>query len=123
SAVICVLLFPKIFVVTGFSILIISDSASALFGRKFGRHKFLAKSLEGALAFFISALIVVAITPKIEYLFLEYLIGIVGAAVGTIVESYSSEIDDNISIPVSICLVMWGLYSLFLPTLNVYKYL
>ena len=40
SAVICIALFPKIIFVTSFSVLIISDTASALFGRKFGKHKF-----------------------------------------------------------------------------------
>jgi dolichol kinase len=62
SALICVIIFPKIFFVTAFTILIISDSLAALIGRKFGRHKLFAKSLEGTLAFFISASIVILFT-------------------------------------------------------------
>ncbi|HKJ81760.1 MAG TPA: hypothetical protein VJ954_07035, partial [Ignavibacteriaceae bacterium] len=86
SALLCVLIFPKVFFITAFCILIISDSSAALIGRKFGKHKFLAKSLEGTLAFFISASIVVLFTPKIEYQTMEYLIGIIAAAVGAVVE-------------------------------------
>ncbi len=119
SALVCVLLFPKVFFVTAFSILIVSDSMAALVGRKFGKHKFLSKSLEGTLAFFISASIVVLFTPKIEGLLLEYIIGIIGAAVAAIVENISQGwMDDNLSIPVSIGFVMWGLYLLLLPHLQ-----
>ncbi len=119
SALICVIFFPKIFFITGFAILIISDSSAALIGRKFGKHKFLAKSLEGTLAFFISASIVVLFTPKIANLSTEYLIGIIAAAVGAIVENISFGFaDDNLSIPISICLTMWALYLVMLPGLN-----
>ena len=118
SALICVIIFPKIFFVTAFPILIISDSSAALIGRKFGKHKFLAKSLEGTLAFFISASIVVLFTPKIENNSAEYLIGFIAAAIGAIVENVSFGFaDDNLSIPISISLTMWGLYLLLLPGL------
>ncbi|HED05242.1 MAG TPA: dolichol kinase [Ignavibacteria bacterium] len=119
SALLCVIFFPKVFVVTGFSILIISDSLAALIGRKWGKHKFLSKSLEGTLAFFFSASIVVLVTPKIEGLFLEYLIGIVAAAIGAIVENISfGYADDNLTIPISIGLAMWAMYLIFLPNLQ-----
>ncbi len=116
SALVCVILFPKVFFVTAFSILIISDSMAALVGRKFGNHKFLSKSLEGTLAFFISASIVVLFTPKVEGLFLEYLIGFIAAAIAAIVENISHGwMDDNLAIPVSIGISMWALYLLLLP--------
>ena len=119
SALLCVLIFPKVFFITAFSILIISDSSAALIGRKFGRHKFLAKSLEGTLAFFISASIVVLFTPKIEYQAVEYLIGFMAAAVGAIVENISFGFaDDNLSIPISVSLTMWGLYLILLPNIS-----
>ena len=119
SALVCVILFPKVFFVTAFSILIISDSMAALVGRKFGNHKFFSKSLEGTLAFFISASIVVLFTPKVEGLFLEYLIGFIAAAVAAIVENISHGwMDDNLAIPVSIGISMWALYLLLLPHLQ-----
>ena len=120
SATLCVWLFPKMIVLTAFAILIVSDTAAALVGRKFGKHRLMQhKSIEGSTAFFISALIVVAIAPKVQYLPLEYVIGTVAALVGAVVEAVSGEmIDDNLSIPLSIALVMWGLYALLLPTLS-----
>ncbi len=114
SAVFCVVVFPKLITITAFSILIISDSTSALIGRRFGRRPFFRKSLEGAMAFFVSAVLVVFITPKAGAGPLEFLIGVISAAVGAVVES-ASTIDDNISIPVSIGAVMWALYAVLLP--------
>ena len=122
SATLCVWLFPKMIVITAFGILIVSDTAAALIGRRFGRHPLVqGKSFEGTLAFFISALIVVAIAPKVQYLPAEYLIGVAAALIGALVEAVSGDIiDDNLSIPLSIAVVMWGLYAMFLPFLNVF---
>lgn len=120
SAIVCVLLFPKILAINAFAILIISDITSALFGRRFGRRKFLGKSLEGAAAFFISAIVVVLLAPKIQGLAVEYLIGVFAAAAGAVVEAASTKVDDNISVPLAIGLVMWALYTLLLPAVNLY---
>lgn len=121
SATLSVLIFPKVIALTSFAILIISDSAAALIGRKYGRHPFMRKSAEGTTAFFLTALIVVALAPKINYLPQEYVIGGVAALIGTIVEAMSVDIDDNVSIPFSIGAAMWLLYSVFLPALNIFK--
>jgi len=118
SASICVLIFPKLITITAFAILIISDSAAALVGRRFGKRKFLSKSVEGSAAFFLSALIVIAATPKISTGVGEYLIAAVAAAVGTVIEALPVKIDDNLSIPISIGLFMWILYEIFYPSLN-----
>ncbi len=120
SALICVILFPKVLFITAFTILIISDTMAALIGRKFGKHKFLSKSLEGTLAFFISASIVVFFTPKMENLPAEYIIGLIAAAVGAIVENISFGFaDDNLAIPISIGFTMWLLYMAILPELQI----
>jgi dolichol kinase len=116
SAAIVVMIFPKVIVITAFSVLIISDILAALIGRKFGKHKFLAKSLEGTTAFFISACLVVLVTPKVTGKPIEYLIGFISVAVGAIAENISyGWADDNFAIPVSIGFVMWLLYFLLLP--------
>ncbi len=120
SAVICIIIFPKIVFITSFSILIISDTFAALVGRKYGKQPFLKKSLAGALAFLTTALAVVALTPKVHYLATEYAIGAAGACLGTVVESLSTSIDDNLSIPISIGAAMWTLYALLLPWVNVF---
>ena len=120
SACLCVLIFPKIITVTAFAILIISDSTSALIGRKYGKKPFFNKSREGSAAFLISAVLVVLVSPKIQGHPLEFFIGFVGAVIGTVVESLSVRIDDNLTIPISISAVMWGLYALILPNVDVY---
>jgi dolichol kinase len=118
SASLCVLLFPKMIAINAFAILIISDTTSALVGRRFGRHRFLAKSLEGSFAFFISAVIVILIAPKVSRLAAEYIIGIIAAAIGAVVEALPIRIDDNLSIPLAVGFSLWWLYMLFLPALD-----
>jgi dolichol kinase len=119
SAFICILIFPKVIVVTAFTVLIISDTMAALIGRRYGKHKFLFKSLEGTLAFFLSGIVVVLLSPKIEYSFSEYMIGIIATAFGAIIENVSFGLaDDNLVIPISIGIAMWLMYMLFLPDLN-----
>lgn len=119
SAVICVFIFPKVLVLTAFSVLIISDSVAALIGRKFGKHRFLAKSFEGTLAFFISACIVVLVSPKVNGSLVEYFIGFFSVAVGAIAENISyGWADDNLSIPITVSLTMWLLYSILLPNMQ-----
>lgn len=121
GATITLYIFPKIIFITAFAILIVCDLAAALIGRSYGKHKFLSKSLEGTLAFFIFSIVVVLFTPKVESLLPEFIIGMVGGAVGAIVENISyGWADDNLTIPISIGLTMWGLYYLFLPHLNLY---
>ena len=123
SALISGIIFPKVIFVTAFTILIISDTMAALIGRKFGKIKFLRKSFEGTLSFFISASIVVFFTPKVGNFPMEYLIGIIAAFVGAIIENISYGFaDDNLSIPLSVGFTMWGLYLLFFPDLQLILY-
>src|ERR1035438_3015639 len=61
SALLGVIIFPKVLFLTAFPILIISDSTAALIGRKFGKHKLFANTLPIQFAFFI--------TSSIEFLF------------------------------------------------------
>lgn len=123
AAFLGVLIFPKVIFITAFAILIVSDTSAALIGRKFGKIKFFRKSLEGTLAFFISASIVIFFTPKIGNHSTEYLIGFIAAFIGAFVENLSSGIaDDNISIPFSVGFLMWGLYLLLLPGMELILY-
>ena len=122
SATLCVLIFPKLIAVTSFLILIISDLSAALIGKRFGRHRLFGKSLEGSLGFFASALIIIALLPKIEYAPAEYGIGVVAALAGAAVEALPIDVDDNISVPLTVGAALWAGYALFLPLLNVYKF-
>lgn len=109
SACLCLFIFPKIAFVVGFSTLIISDISAALFGRKFGKHKFFDKSLEGSSAFFISALIVMSIIGYLSSMpWIFFAFGALGALLGAIVEAASITLrfDDNFSIPLTVGAVM-----------------
>lgn len=114
SALICIIIFPRIIAVVAFGILIISDTASALFGRKFGKHKVYDKSLEGALAFAVTGCLVVLVAPKVYGYWQEYAIAFVAAAVGAVIEMLSTKLrlDDNLSVPTSIGFTLWGGYLL-----------
>ncbi len=119
SALLCVYIFPKIIFITAFATLILSDSAAALIGRRFGKHKFLFKSLEGTIAFFVVASIIVLFTPKVAGLGVEYLIGFIGGAVAAIAENVSyGWADDNLAIPISMGFTMWFLYWWLLPSME-----
>jgi dolichol kinase len=120
SAIICIIVLPKIIFITAFAVLIISDTSAALVGRRFGRHPFFNKSVEGTAAFFLSGLLVVAVAPKAAWLPAEYAIGAVAVLIGAIVEASPAPLDDNLSIPFSIGGVMWLMYAALLPRVNVF---
>jgi dolichol kinase len=126
SAVICIAIFPKYIMISSFTVLIFADAASAVFGKRFGRHKIfpsrnVPKSYEGSLAFIIAGIVAVGLTPKINYALPEYLIGAAAAIVAAFAEVLSYDIvDDNIAIPVSFGLAMWALYVIFLPHFNLF---
>ena len=120
SATFCVLIFPKIIVISSFAILIVSDSIAALVGRRWGQRKFFAKSLEGSFAFLLSAILVVFVTPKFSSSIGEYGIGATSALVGMLIEASALPLDDNITIPLGVGGAMWALYAVFYPTLNIY---
>ena len=111
SACICVFIFPKIITITGFTILIISDISAALIGRRYGKHPLFDKSIEGTLAFTVTAIAMVLIIGAIFHApWTYFLVGIIASIIGAIVEAASHilKVDDNLSIPMTIGLVMWG---------------
>ncbi len=116
SALLLVLLFPKIIAITCFSLVAISDTMAALAGKKFGRHKIGEKSLEGSLAFLVSALfIVLVVVPR-----LDLIAAIITALVATVAEALtlrinSYKVDDNLTIPLTSALVCYLYYILVLP--------
>ena len=117
SATICVAIFPKPIAITAFSVLIISDTAAALFGRRFGTRPFCRKSLEGSGAFFVTAFAVVLIVAAFYGYGWPFIVaGGVASLVATLVEAVShggSTIDDNLTIPTAFGAVMWILLAIF----------
>lgn len=121
SATLCVLIFPKVIAITAFTILIISDTVSALIGRKYGTKMFRGKTLEGSTAFVLSAAICILFTPKVGNAVGEYLIAFVAAIFGALAEVFSFDIlDDNFAIPFTIGFTLWIFYAWLFPELNVY---
>lgn len=110
SACITILLFPKIIAITGLSVLVISDISAALIGKKFGRHPMFGKSLEGTLAFIVSAFIIIFFIGFYSGLgFWYFIFGLIGSCAACLCELYSKKIyiDDNLSIPLSLCFILW----------------
>jgi len=116
SAFATVAVFPKVIAVTAFSILIVSDSFAALIGRRFGRRRFLDKSVAGTIAFVISAIACVLVYAACFSLPWTFVVaGVLGSIVGGVIESASIRlrVDDNLSIPFATALVMWLLSYVF----------
>jgi dolichol kinase len=105
-----ILLFKREIAAPAIMIMIICDSFAAIIGKKFGKHTFGNKSLEGSLVFFITGIAIVLLTPKITGNLLEYIYALVALFIATIVEALPFKIDDNIAIPLTFGIV----YTLFL---------
>jgi len=84
--------------------IIIGDTAAALVGRRWGRHVFRGKSLEGTLACLVS----LAFVALYGDLFMKtpLWIGLTGAFVATLMEAAPDFVDDNLSVPLVSGLVM-----------------
>jgi dolichol kinase len=109
SAVLTVLVFPKVIAVIAFMILIVSDISAALVGRKWGHTKLGKKSLEGTMAFVVSGFLVVVIVGilfQADMYF--YFAGMTGAIIGGLAELYAKQLklDDNLSIPMGVGITM-----------------
>jgi dolichol kinase len=50
----------------------------------------------------------------------EYVIGFAAALFGSIVEAMPLAVDDNLSITFSVGCIMWLMYAMFLPAINVF---
>ncbi len=92
GAFLTLLIFPEQIAAAGITVLAIGDSTSTLIGKKFGRHRiFENKTLEGSLAFFVSAAAVLLFFVSPER-------AVFAAFVGAFAEAFG-KIDDNLSVP------------------------
>lgn len=95
GSALAIFLFPKSVAVVALLVLSISDTVAALVGIPFGKHRFLAKSMEGSLAFFTATMIILLLFyPG------QYLSSIIIAALVTLAEANPLYLDDNFLIPV-----------------------
>ena len=102
SALICTLIFPKNIAVISLAVMLVSDTFAALVGKAFGMHKiYQNKSIEGSLAFFVSAVLIMFICRSL-YPFSA--VCVFACLIATLVELFENliKIDDNLSIPLCI---------------------
>jgi len=90
----CRLAFDIPAAAAGMGFIILGDTAAALVGRRWGRHRFGGKSFEGSAAFFVCAAAWAVILPGVP---LNW--GLAAALLATAVEATSGLIDDNVSVP------------------------
>jgi dolichol kinase len=88
-------MFSKPVAVAALSFIIVGDTFAALIGRKYGRHRFGRKSVEGSLACLLGTVIVALLVPG-----LTLSVALAGAVVATVTEALSMNLDDNISVPI-----------------------
>ena len=87
-----------------FSIFIMSysDTAAAIFGKKYGKTKVFNKTLEGSFAFFVVGFVIaIFIYPNINLG-----LAIFALFLATIVEDLPIDLDDNFSVPIIISLIL-----------------
>ncbi|NLC23755.1 SEC59/DGK1/VTE5 family protein [Oxalobacter vibrioformis] len=106
AALMVALLFERTISMVALSTMLIGDTCAALIGRKFGRHKINegTKSIEGAIAFWISSAAVLAFFVNIYSQPPAFAImGVFGLTVAMLAEIYEKQIkmDDNFSIPLA----------------------
>jgi dolichol kinase len=110
SASLNFLIFPKLIAVTGFTILVISDSLGAIIGKSIASKPFYEKSFAGSVAFFVSGIIVLfTIGIMFNANFLFYFFGFFCTFFVAILEARPSifKIDDNFLIPTAFCIPMF----------------
>lgn len=105
GACLCVWLLDKPVAIVSLLVLMISDTVAALVGNTLGRTPlFGTKTLEGSMAFFFSALLIVFLYPGVPCL-----VGVAGACVATLVELLPLGVDDNLLIPLGMGFTIQGL--------------
>ena len=99
AAILCTILFSRSVAVIALSVMLVSDTAAALFGKAYGSRKlYKNKSLEGTTAFFMSALLVNMVLSPI---FPFNVASVIACLAATFAEMFEDklDIDDNFSIP------------------------
>ena len=91
-------LFAKPIAIAAIAFIIVGDSFAAIIGRRYGRHKFGRKSIEGSIGCLIGTLLVASLGPLYG---LTLGLAVLGAFVATVTEAISTRIDDNVTVPLA----------------------
>ena len=106
ATILCLILFSKEVAIVSLTVMLVSDTCAALFGRVYGMRKIIKhKSTEGVLAFLVSALLVMVAT---NFIVPVTYASIVACICATLVEMFDEKvkIDDNVSIPLVVGIIL-----------------
>lgn len=110
GAITTIVLFPQHLAIPALLILALADTAASLVGLRFGRQRFLGKSLAGSLAYFLTAFAILWIVlPERRG------VGFLTALLSTCVEALPVvrlgpvELNDNVLVPVLTAAILSGL--------------
>jgi dolichol kinase len=101
STLLTILLFPKPIAIASILILILADTSAALVGKAIGKVSIFGKTIEGSVAFFLCALLIVWTYPN-----LNRFSGSLAALGATVIEILPTGIDDNLTIPLIASAIM-----------------
>jgi dolichol kinase len=102
-----IFLFPRMEAITAMLFLSLGDTAAELGGLYFGRLKIFRRSAEGTFSFFLVAFAIAwAMLGDARVAFLS-------AAAGALIELFSFEVDDNLTVPIGSACAVWIIVSLF----------
>lgn len=101
AALIIVCFFPRDIAIGAITVATLGDAIAAIVGKPLGKHRFKnGKSVEGSLAYFLSAFLILVLLIDLPHAF-------VGALAGTLAEFYELPPDDNFSNQLAVALVMY----------------
>ena len=103
AALIIICFFPEDIAIGSIAVATLGDAIAAIIGKPFGKHRFKnGKSVEGSLAYFLTALLI--LTPLMGFFH-----AIIGALAGTLAEFYELPPDDNFSNQLAIAITLYVL--------------
>ena len=103
AALIVICFFPEDIAIGSIAVATLGDAIAAIIGKPFGKHRFKnGKSIEGSLAYFLTALLI--LTPLMGFFH-----AIIGALAGTLAEFYELPPDDNFSNQLAIAITLYVL--------------
>lgn len=106
SSLMCTLFFSNVIAAIALTVMLISDTLAALVGKAIGQRKiYLEKTLEGTVAFFVSALVIMMMFNPL-YTFTYASVIACFAAVFMELFEHWFELDDNFSIPLIIGIIL-----------------
>jgi len=104
SVIVCFYFFDKIISTFALFILIFSDLFAFILGTIYGKKKIGEKSVFGSISFFLTSFLISLAYYKFFNLSLLY--SIPATFISTVIEIIPTKIDDNLSIPLSVCIFL-----------------